>query len=52
MSEPSHLIPNLNEMMEAYEEVEEEAIQEKKSREMQEEERAEARVEPEQPEEE
>ena len=46
MFEPSHLIPNLKKMMEAYVEVEEEAIQEKQLGEMQEEERAEARVEP------
>ena len=52
MSEPSHLIPNLNEMMEAYAEVEEEVVQENQSGEMQEEERAEARVEPKQLEEE
>ena len=49
MSELSHIIPKLNEMMEAYAEVEEEVVQENHSREMQEEERAEARVEPEQP---
>ena len=48
MSEPSNLIPNLNEMMEAYAEVEEEVVQENQSGEMQEEERVEARVEPEQ----
>ena len=36
-------------MMEAYTEVEEEAVQEKRSREMQKEERAEARVEPKKP---
>ena len=47
MSESSNLIPNLNEMMEAYIEVEERIVQETKSREMQEEERAEARGEPE-----
>ena len=52
MSEPSNLIPNLNEMMEAYAEVEEEAIQENQLREMQKEERAKVKVEPEQPEEE
>ena len=52
MSESSHIIPNLNEMMEAYAEVEEEVVQENHSREMEEEERAEARVEPEQPNEE
>ena len=48
MSEPSHLISNLNEMMEAYVEVEEEAVQENQLREMQEEEIVEARVEIEQ----
>ena len=52
MSEPSNLVPNLNEMMEAYIEAEEEVAQEKQSGEMQEEEIAEARVEPEQLEEE
>ena len=52
MSEPSHLILNLNEMMEAYTEVEEEIVQETQSREMLEEGRAEAREEPEQLEEE
>ena len=52
MFESSNLVPNLNEMIEAYAEVEEEVVQEKQSREMQEEEKAEARVEPEQPEEE
>ena len=41
MFEPSHLIPNLNEMMEAYTEVEEETVQETQSREMQAEERTE-----------
>ena len=46
MSESSHLIPNLNEMMEAYIGVKEETIQETQSREMQEEERVEARGEP------
>ena len=45
MSEPSHLIPNLSKMMEAYTKVEEETVQETQSREMQEEERAEAREE-------
>ena len=45
MFEPSHLIPNLSEMMEAYIEVEEEIVQETQSREMQEEERVEAREE-------
>ena len=47
MFESSNLIPNLNEMMEAYIEVEEGIVQETQSREMQEEERAEARGEPE-----
>ena len=47
MSEPSHLILNLNELMEAYTEVEEETIQETQSGEMQAEERAEDRGEPE-----
>ena len=52
MFEPSHLILNLNEMMKAYAEVEEEVAQENQSGEIQEEERAEARVEPKQLEEE
>ena len=43
MSEPTHRIPNLNEMMDAYIEVEEETIQETQSREMQAEERIEDR---------
>ena len=47
MSEPSHLISNLNEMMEAYIEVEEETVQETQLREMQIEERVEDRGEPE-----
>ena len=47
MFEPSHLIPNLKEMMEAYTEVEEESVQETQSGEVQEEERADARGEPE-----
>ena len=47
MSEPLHLILNLSEMMEAYTKVEEETVQETQSGEMQEEERAEAREEPE-----
>ena len=47
MSEPSHLIPNLNEIMEAYTEVEEKTAQETQSGEVQEEERTEARGEPE-----
>ena len=46
MSEPSHLIPNLNEMMEAYTKVEEETVLETQSREMQAEERTEFRGEP------
>ena len=52
MSEPSYLIPNLNEMMEAYTEIGGEVVQENQSREIQEEERVEARVEPKQLEEE
>ena len=52
MSESLHLILNLNEMMEAYVVVEKEVVQENQSREMQEEKRAEARGEPEQPKEE
>ena len=48
MSELSHLIPNLSEMMELYTEVEKEIVQETQSREVQEEERAEAREEREQ----
>ena len=52
MFEPLHLILNLNEMMEAYVVVEKEVVQENQSREMQEEKRAEARGEPEQPKEE
>ena len=52
MFELSHLILNLNDMIQAYTEVEEEIVQETQSREMQEEERAEARGEPEQLEEE
>ena len=47
MSEPSHLIPNLNEMMEGYIEVEEEIVQETQLGEVQEEERVETRGEPE-----
>ena len=43
MSEPTHLNPNLNEMMDACTEVEEETVQETKSREMQVEERTEDR---------
>ena len=46
MSEPTHLILNLNEMMDAYTEVEEETVQETQSREMQAEERTEVRGEP------
>ena len=45
MSKPSHLVPNLNEMMEAYTEIEEEAIQATQEETRQEEERAKARVE-------
>ena len=47
MSGPSHLILNLNEMMEVYTKVEEEIVQETQSREMQAEERVEDRGEPE-----
>ena len=47
MSEPSNLISNLNEVMEAYTEVEEGTVQETQSREMQAEERAKDRGEPE-----
>ena len=47
MSEPSHLIPNLSEMREAYIEVEEESVQETQSGEVQEEEKVEARGQPE-----
>ena len=43
MFELSHLIPNMNEMMEAYTKVEEETVQETQSREMQAGERAEER---------
>ena len=46
MSEPTHLIPNLNEMMVAYTKVEEETVQKTQSREMQAEERTEDRGEP------
>ena len=46
MSEPSHLILNLNEMMEAYIEVEEGTVQETQLGDMQAEERAEDRGEP------
>ena len=46
MSKSSYLILNLNEMVEAYTKVEEEVVQENQSKEMQEEERAEARVDP------
>ena len=46
MSEPSHLISNLNGMMEAYTKVEEETVQEIQSWEMQARERAEDRGEP------
>ena len=48
MSELSHLVPNLNEMMEAYIEIEKEAVQATQEEIGQEEERAEARVESEQ----
>ena len=41
MSEPTHLIPNLNDMMDSYTEVEEEIVQEIQSREMQAKERTE-----------
>ena len=47
MSKPSNLIPNLNEMMEAYIEVQEEIVQEAQSEEMQAEGKAEDRREPE-----
>ena len=46
MFELTHLILNLNEMMDAYTEVEEETVQETQSREMQAEERTEDREEP------
>ena len=46
MFESTHLIPNLNEMMDAYTEVEEETVQETQSREMQAEERTEDKGEP------
>ena len=49
MSEPSNLVPNLNEMMEEYTEKEEEAIQVTQEETGQEEERVEARAEPKQP---
>ena len=49
MSKPSNLIPNLNEIMEEYVEIEEEVVQEVQSGAMQEEERLEARTETEQP---
>ena len=49
MSDPSNLIPKLNEIMEEYAEVEEEVVQETQSRAVQEEERPEARTEIEQP---
>ena len=48
MSEPSHLVPNLNQMMEKYVEMEEEAVQATQAETGQEEERAEARAEIEQ----
>ena len=43
MSDPSHLMPNLNKVVEAYTEVKEETVQETQSEEMQAEERAEDR---------
>ena len=43
MFEPSHHMPNLNEVVEAYTEVEEEIVQETQSGEMQADERAEDR---------
>ena len=49
MSEPSHLVPNLNEMMEEYVEGKEETIQETQSGMVQEGERSEARTITEQP---
>ena len=48
MSDPSKLIPNFNEAMEEYTEVEEEAIQETQSGAVQEEERPEASTDTEQ----
>ena len=45
MSEPSHLVPNLKEMMEEYVEGEEEAVQETQSGAVQEEEISKARTE-------
>ena len=49
MSDSAKLIPNLNEMMKEYAEVEEEVVQETQSRAVQEEERPEVRTETEQP---
>ena len=49
MFEPSNLIPNLNEIMEEYVEMEEEAVQEAQSGAVQEEERPVAITETEQP---
>ena len=48
MSEPSNLVPNLNEIMEDYTEREEETVQATQAK-IEEEGRAEARAEPEQP---
>ena len=48
MSDPSNLIPNLNEIMEEYEVVKEEAVQETQSEAVQKKERQEARIETEQ----
>ena len=52
MSRPSNLIPNLNEIMEEYTEIEEEVVQEAQSGVVQEKERLEAIIETEQPNEE
>ena len=49
MSKPSNLIPNLNEIMEEYTEIERELVQEAQSRAVQEEERLETRTKTEQP---
>ena len=49
MSDPSNLVPNLNEIMEEYAKMEEEAIQATQAEIGQEEERAKSRVEVEQP---
>ena len=48
MSEPLHLVPNLNEIIEEYTEVEEEVVQETQPGAVHEEERLEARTETEQ----